>query len=87
MVTSLAPIEILAALVGVAGTVSGVVVALCWRKIGNWHKKRAFEKLILRELEEFRPYPDPCKVQLKKWTQYLGNKQFIHQEILKKPKR
>jgi hypothetical protein len=87
MVTSLVPIEITAALVGVVGTVAGVVIALFWRKIGNWHKKRAFEKLILRELEEFVPYSDPSQVQSKKWTTYLEkeNTQFVHRDIITKP--
>lgn len=74
------PIEIIAALVGIAG----VVLASLWRTIGMWQKKRVFQNLILRELEEFTPAPPKTLAvdQLEIWTAYTHNKEFIHPKIL-----
>jgi hypothetical protein len=73
-------VSIIVALIALfAGTVT-----LLWSRLQDRHRKRKFERLILRELEELRPPPPD------KWNSSMklsqGTKgQFVHQKIFEKP--
>ena len=57
------------------------VLALTWPAIQAWWRRRAFARLILRELAEVGPPPvekmHPCKA----WSAQL-TKEFVHRKIL-----
>jgi hypothetical protein len=74
-------IPITAAALGIVGT----LIALFWNKIERYHKKNTFQNLVLRELEEFKPFPVLPQSQLKSWSEYARNKRFIHKSILQEP--
>ena len=55
------------------------VLALLWPAIQAGARRRAFRRLILRELEEIAPYPaEPNRAG---WWEHQ-NKEFVHQKIL-----
>ena len=63
------------------------LLALFWPAIQNWHRRRIFTKLIIRELSEISPYPedpDPNNDKLSDWSSYC-QKKFIHKEIFDNP--
>jgi len=59
------------------------VLALTWPAIQARYRQLAFKGLILRELEELKPYPE-CKQQGKNWWNHQ-KKTFIHQKIFQNP--
>ena len=59
--------------------VSLALIALFWPELQLYYRRRAFRRLILRELQEVRPYPNVAK-QGMEWWQHLG-KDFIHKRI------
>jgi hypothetical protein len=48
------------------------VLATLFPAIKNWHNRRRFKKLILRELQEVGPFPDPNAEQWKHYLQQLS---------------
>lgn len=63
------------------------LLALLWPAIQNWHRRRIFTKLIIRELSEISPYPkkpDPNNDKLSDWSSHC-QKKFIHKEIFDNP--
>jgi hypothetical protein len=61
------------------------VLALTWPTVQSRYRRRVFQRLILRELEELSPYPEEMKPD-KNWL-YHQNKKFIHQEIFRNPSK
>jgi hypothetical protein len=68
------------------------ILALAWPVIQSWYRRRAFQNLILRELEELEPFPEEV-VELKELEHYPEDaetygwwahqkKDFVHQKIL-----
>ena len=70
-------------LVGVFGLI-GALIGVFWGEIQAWNRRRIFEKLILREIEELSPHPllgkdeDTIK---DVWTERLPHKKFVHPDI------
>ncbi len=59
--------------------VSLALIALFWPELQLYYRRRAFRKLIFRELQEVGPYPDVAK-QGMQWWEHL-QKDFIHKRI------
>ena len=57
------------------------LLALVWPSIHAWHRRRAFQRLIERELEEVGPHPETPQPK-GTWTHHQS-KRFVHQAILK----
>ena len=58
------------------------LIALLWPAIQSWNRRRAFRRLIVRELEEISPHPpEPT---LKGWWEHQ-QKTFVHQAIFDNP--
>ena len=58
------------------------LIALLWPTIQSWSRRRAFRRLIVRELEEISPHPpEPT---LKGWWEHQ-QKTFVHQAIFNNP--
>lgn len=69
-------------------TIAAGAIAVFWSHIQRLYQRYAFENLIFRELEEFRPFPkDPQSKQKTKWTEYfdIKNKKFIHKTVFENP--
>jgi len=58
-------------------------LALALPAIQAWYRQLAFRRLILRELEELKPYP-ACKQPGKNWWDHQ-KRTFIHQKIFQNP--
>jgi hypothetical protein len=78
---------IIVAIIGLGGA----TIAVFWRSIEAWNKERIFQKLILRELEEFYPHPtveeiknDPRKERAN-WTKHFPDRRFLHETIFQNP--
>ena len=59
------------------------LMAIFWSDLQSWHRRRKFTNLILRELEEFSPFPENKQDQ-KNWRDH-SNKRFIHKDIFQDP--
>lgn len=60
---------------------TGGLVALLWPSIQAFDKRRRFERLIARELEEVGPHPKKRTSGEFAWTKHQS-KTFLHQRIL-----
>lgn len=62
------------------------LIALLWPAIQSWSRRRAFQRLILRELEEVAPHPrEPMpRLSSRDWPKHQ-NKAFVHQRIFDEP--
>jgi hypothetical protein len=58
----------------------GGAVALLWPQLQAWDKRRRFERLIARELEELGPHPKIRGSAFQAWTEHQ-NKNFVHKRI------
>ncbi len=56
------------------------ILALAWPAMQSSNRRRAFRKLILRELEEIAPHPEHA--QGVEWWEHQ-HKDFVHQAIFK----
>lgn len=54
------------------------LIAILWPEIQSWSRRRAFSRLIFRELREVSPYPEDAS--LEGWWQHC-QKRYIHREI------
>jgi hypothetical protein len=63
--------------------VSLAFLALFWPEVQAAARRRAFYRLIVRELEELSPFPETAK-QGDDWYHHL-RKEFIHQKIFRAP--
>ena len=59
----------------------GGAIALYWPELQRRQKRRQFEGLIERELEELAPYREKMDLALRSWTEYQ-RKEFLHKRIL-----
>jgi len=59
----------------------GGAIALLWPEIQTRDKRRRFERLIARELEELGPFPKTRGGTLRSWTEHQ-RKNFVHKRIL-----
>lgn len=56
------------------------IIALFWPELQVIYRRRSFTRLILRELQELKPYPETAKKEMQWWEHQT--KDFIHQKIL-----
>ena len=59
----------------------GGAIALLWPELQARDKRRRFERLISRELEELGPYPEVRVPTSSSWTEHQ-KKNFLHKRIL-----
>jgi hypothetical protein len=74
-------IEIL--VIGIAIPVGLAAAAGVNQWLGQYLKKRSFQRIVLRELEEISPHP-PSRMTNGQWNQHLKPK-FMHQKIFDAP--
>ncbi len=59
------------------------MIALCWPSIQAWNRRRAFKRLIIRELEDLRPNPPDFERGLR-WVDHQ-KREPVHKRILDDP--
>ena len=64
----------------------GGAIALLWPELQARDKRRRFERLIARELEELGPFPTARVPTSRSWTEHQ-KKNFIHRRILEDASR
>ena len=73
-------VPIIVAIFGIIGTLIG----LFWTEIQASNRRRIFEGLILREIQELTPYPSleqNPEVEKLTWGQRIPQRKFVHQDI------
>lgn len=62
----------------------GGFVALFWPKLQAYYKRRRFENLIARELEEIGPFRKQGEPTFSSWVDHQ-QKDFVHRRVLENP--